>query len=91
MADPTFVNCTADTWVKVATSVTSGIIRRVYTGPEKYLQTYRDTGGTAPTLETEGTPVFTKGETSAAIIADAPIDVYIWASVKDGRVRVDLG
>jgi hypothetical protein len=46
MANPVFVECPANTWVKVATAVTSGnihAIQTVFSGP-RYLQTYRVPG-----------------------------------------------
>lgn len=88
MADPVFVNCPKDIWTKIATNVISGTIHAIYSKP-KYLQTYRSTGGAAPTLITDGVRVF-KGDIEAEISAGAGIDVYIWCQNADGRVRVDL-
>ena len=90
MADPVFVDCIKNTWQKVATNVTVGQIHKVSVSPNVYRQTYRDTGGAAPTLESDGVLVFAKSD-SEQISSDAPIDVYIWAyGDNDGRVRVDL-
>ena len=95
MADPTLVTCTADAWTKVATNVTTGVIHIITNVPGQYLQTYRDTGGAAPS----GSP----GEEAVLIPADeisiaaaAGIDVYIYvktaptSTAVNGRVRVDL-
>ena len=89
MADPVFEDINEGAWKKIATNVTSGMVRKVDTSPDKYLQTYRDTGGAAPTLLTEGFPVFVESD-SVPISSNIGIDVYLWAIGSDGRVRVDL-
>ena len=89
MADPVLVTCTADAWTKVATNVTAGKVKIVSNDPDQYLETYRDTGGTAPS----GTPgeeaILVNGEV-VTIGASAGIDVYLYARGAAGRVRVDL-
>lgn len=87
MADPVIVACPADAWTKVATNVTSGQVHIKNYNPANYLQTYRDTGGTAPTDPEEGVQV--SGQ-SIPIAATAGIDVYIMAQGAVGSVRVDL-
>lgn len=89
MADPAVITCTADTWVVVATAVKSGEIHRLSELPSKYLQTYRDTGGAAPTDDTDAAEVFW-GSTSATISNTVDIDVYVKAIGKAGKVRVDI-
>lgn len=89
MATPVFVTCNKDAWTKVATNVQTGFINKVSTDPNVYLFTYRDTGGGAPTLRTDGVPLFDEGNT-AAIQAIAGIDIYVWVDKVDGSVRVDL-
>lgn len=86
MADPVITACPAGAWTKVATNQTTGVIHILKTDPGKYLQTYRDTTGVAPTLITEGVPF----EESLQISAAAGIDVYVWCIGKAGSVRVDL-
>lgn len=89
MADPVFVDCPTDEWTKVAENVKVGQIHLITLTPNIYQQTYRDTGGAAPTLVGDGVPAFPDSE-PLAISADAPIDVYIWPKGAVGRVRVDL-
>jgi hypothetical protein len=86
MADPAITACPAGQWTKVATNVTTGQIHKRITIP-MYLSTYRDSGGGAPTLQTEGVPITTN---SADISFSAGADVYIWCIGSDGSVRVDL-
>lgn len=89
MADPVFVDLPADTWVKVATSVISGQIRRKDLRPT-YLQTYRDTGEAAPTLKSEGVRAFDEFPNREPIESINLIDVYLYSEGIAGRVRVDL-
>ncbi len=90
MANPVFVDCPADTWTKVATNVVVGQIKRVIT-VAKYLGTYRTTGDSAPTLQSEGSSIFLKGNSGyEKIEAKTGIDVYIFSIRKAGRVRVDV-
>lgn len=86
MAIPVIVACPAETWTLVATNVTSGFVHILDESPAKYYQTYRPTGGLAPTTKTEAVP-FT---TVLQISASSGIDVYIMAVVSAGSVRVDL-
>lgn len=87
--DPTFVDLPADTWTKVASGVVAGVLHRVSTRPNVYLQTTRDAGGVAPTLRTEGVKVFV-GEDAAEISAGSQKDIYLYPVGVAGRVRVDL-
>ena len=89
MTTPVFEDCPADEWTKVAENATVGQIHMITLTPGVYQQTYRDTGGAAPTLESDGVPAFPDSE-PLSISSDAPIDVYIWPKGADGRVRVDL-
>jgi len=89
MADPLIVACPAGAWTKIATNVTTGMVHKKLKGPNLYLQTYRDTGGAAPTTIAEGVPVFVGGE-SAEISASVAIDVYIYPVGAAGSVRVDV-
>lgn len=89
MANPVFVECLADTWTKVATNVVSGQLHKASKDPERYLQTYRQTGDVAPTLESEGVPAFVNSDTEE-ISAGEGIDVYIYAVSNTGNVRADL-
>ena len=89
MANPVFVDCTADTWKKVATNVITGQIWRVKT--TSYFFTYRVTGGAVPTERLEGMPIFRDGEPDfEEIKASSGIDIYIFCPGTAGRVRVDV-
>lgn len=87
MADPAITALVADTWTKVATNVTGGLIHILDNTPKAYIHTYRDTGGLAPTTTVEA--VGFTGVTEE-ISASAGIDVYIMAVGAAGSVRVDL-
>lgn len=89
MADPVIVACPEGEWTKVATNAITGNIHRKSLKPGRYLQTYRDTAGVAPTLVSEGVPIFT-GVDSESIAAVSGIDVYIWPVGAAGSVRIDL-
>ena len=92
MADPTIVACAVDTWVKVATAVAAGQVHIITTAGSEgenlvYLQTYRTTGGAAPTLKTEGIPLI---QLSTPIESSFDIDVYIMATGAAGSIRIDV-
>lgn len=94
VGDPEIKNCTADTWVKVATNVWFGTISKLYDNddiadPTGYLQTYRVTGEPAPTTTEEGSICFAKTNTEW-ILSWWGIDVYIMALGRNGKVRVNL-
>ena len=86
MADPVLVPCPEGQWTKVATNKTTGTIHVISTAPNKYLQTYRDTGEAAPTTIEEAVPF----DSFLQISASAGIDVYVCASGKAGKIRADL-
>lgn len=89
MSDPVVATIPKNTWTKVATNVTAGSIHKLIEAPQGYLQTYRDTGGVAPTLIEEGAALFEKSR-SELISAKSGIDVYVYALNVGGKVRVDL-
>ena len=86
MANPVLIDCPEGQWTKVATNVTAGYIHVVSEAPEKYTQTYRDTGGVAPTTLDEAVPF----KNDLTISAGAGIDVYVWPIGKAGKVRADV-
>lgn len=86
MADPVTVPCPEGAWTLVATNQTTGIVHVLKTDVDTYFQTYRDTGGAAPTLINEGVPFTELLQISAAL----GIDVYVWCKGNAGSVRVDL-
>ena len=90
MANPVIIECPAGVWTLVALNTTAGRIKMASTAPNVYLETYRMTGGTAPTDQSEGVPAFPDDGVTAEISAAAPIDVYIMAVGKDGKIRADL-
>lgn len=87
MADPVIVACTKDIWTKVATNVTTGYVWIKDSGPNVYFQTYRDTGGAAPSDNADAVNMSLPG---MPIAATAGIDVYIQPVKVDGSVRVDI-
>lgn len=90
MANPAIVSCTANTWVKVATNVTSGKIYRLKKKTATYLQTYRLTGQAAPTTIEEGVEMFLPDNSPELISASAGIDVYVYCIGVIGSIRVDI-
>lgn len=87
MANPGNVSLTADTWVKVATNVTHGVIDKRSEQRPAILQTYRTSGQAAPATAAEGILWDT---TQAVIEASAGIDVYLMAVGEDAVVRVSV-
>lgn len=88
MADPLIIALTKDVWTKVATNVTSGQVHITRSAPSIYEQTYRDTGGSAPTNEVDAIKFDPSG--TEVISSSLGIDVYIKAKGVAGAVRVDL-
>ena len=86
MANPDVIVCPADVWTLVAEAVHTGVIHIDDTSPNMYLQTYRDTGQAAPTDFTGAMPF----DPLFQISMNEPIDVYVRAVRKAGRVRADL-
>lgn len=89
MANPIIVACSADTWTKVATNVTTGQVHIKNTRPVVYLHTYRMTGDAAPAAGDSSEGVQFDGP-STPISAAAAIDVYIMPRDVAGSVRVDV-
>lgn len=85
MANPLIIECPEGTWVKALTGVTKGTIHVLNKNPDKYMQTYRPTGGIAPIDTIEGVSF----EDRLEVINSFPIDVYIEAIGELGKVRVD--
>ena len=86
--NPSVLECPADTWVKVATGVTSGRVHRLSTNPSSYSQTYRVTADPAPTDDDDASVLFSRCD-SEPIDSDTAIDVYVKARGRDGSVRID--
>jgi hypothetical protein len=85
-SNPAIVVCTKNTWVKVATNVTTAVIWKRSLTPSKYFQTYRLTGAAAPT---DLSTAISWLEQSLTMTNSAAIDIYIYASDSAGEVRVD--
>jgi hypothetical protein len=90
MANPIKVDVPKNTWTKVATNVTAGVIKiRDYQSSD-YFSTYRMTGNPAPTGDqTETTSTQIKSP-EMIISATAGIDVYLYCYEKDGSVVVAI-
>jgi hypothetical protein len=91
MANPELIDCPANTWTKVATNVTSGIIHidLPYLNIEWY-QTYRQTGESAPSDLDGANGSARLLKPSDDIDSSTAVDVYVWPRSEDGKVRVDL-
>ena len=89
MANPKFISCPKNVWKKVADNQVSGQIWKTSSAPRTYLQTYREHGNSAPVDSSEGVSVFVENN-YAEIKSSSPVDVYIMALNKNGRVRVDI-
>ena len=85
MSNPAIVVCPVNAWTKVATNVAAGVVYRI-TGRKLY-QTYRVSGGAAPTDLTEAVDLVTPAD---AIESSQGIDVYIYSKDEAGSVRVDV-
>lgn len=88
MADPVTVICPADTWTLVGTDEVWGHLNKIGNKPNKYLYAYRDTGGLAPTVPTQGVPIFIESNRQL-ILSGVGIDIYIMAVGQDGEIRAD--
>lgn len=89
MPNPEVFPCPADTWVKVATGKTSGVIHRRSNAPGVYRQTYRITTDPAPTDDADAVLFF--GDSNSEVFSNSvPIDVYVKAVGQAGSVRADL-
>jgi hypothetical protein len=86
MANPTTKFLKADKWVKVATNKTAGFIKQLSRRPRIYRETYRMTGESGPTNNSEGVP----WQGALEIKSSAPIDVYVMSERINGRVRIDV-
>lgn len=89
MANPLFIEIEKDKWTKIATGVLTGIVHKVKSTPDNYMQTYRLTGESAPTLKSDGVLLFSDSQ-NESIESSEEIDVYLLANGADGEVRVDL-
>lgn len=89
MAAPTAVTCTLNTWVKVATSITSATIHRVSVAPGLYKQTYVLTGSAAPTDDNTAALMFSDSPNEEIHESSQAVDYYVKAVGAAGLVRVD--
>jgi hypothetical protein len=84
------IACAANTWVKVATAVTSGIIHKLSNEPSLYKQTYVDTGEDAPTDDDNAVLAFASGCESFIFSESTSSDIYVKAVKFAGSVRADV-
>jgi hypothetical protein len=89
MANPAVVSCPADIWTRVAQAVVAGAIYNM-TPQVQFLQTYRMTGQSAPSGNTDAVPAFFYKYEPLSISAAEAIDVYLKPVGAAGSVRVDI-
>jgi hypothetical protein len=88
MANPVITALTTDVWTKIATAVTTGLVKVADNTPRVYLATYKDTGEAAPANDTTAVPFQKDGY---AILANTvAMDVYIKPVGAAGSVLVML-
>lgn len=88
-ATPVEITCTADTFVLIASAVTTGRIHKLSNLPNVYIMVTRKAGDPAPTDEIGSWLIFDRGNTET-ISDSAAIDVYIKARRVDGKISVVL-
>ena len=89
MADPVVIAITpANTWIIVATNITSGMLSVKTNDPVKYFFDNRDTGNAAPTDLTTARAL---SKIDSEIISNSvAIDVYVYALDGVGSVIIDI-
>lgn len=88
MANPINVTCPKDIWTKVASNITSGVVKIIDTRPNLYLETYRINADPSPANNDGANPVDSNRE--LIIQSSLSIDIYIQPVGADGEVRVDI-
>jgi hypothetical protein len=83
MANPSDEACTANTWTKVATAVTTCNVT-VVNGSVHYRIAIRENPGVAPASDDDGE--FLDG--AVAVKHSVPVDVFVFAVATAGTVRV---
>lgn len=89
MAAPVIVTCTADTWVKVATAITSATFHRISVAPNVYRMTHVNTGAAAPTDDSTAALMFSDSPNEEIFNNPVASDFYVKAVRGDGSVRRD--
>jgi len=92
MANPVIIEIPENTVTKVATNVVTGKIKKHRVDGRKlyYYSTYRETGDPAPTLsemEDEMSLMFIKHPEEDDILSTTAIDVYVIATLEDGKTQ----
>jgi len=87
MANPLPVLCPEGVWTQVAVNTNIGMIHQLSFAPERYLQTYRETGDSAPVNNNEGARLFGSGSLKTFIAHTTPIDIYVKAVGANGIIR----
>lgn len=91
MSDPVNIPIPRNTWTKVASSVNNGKIYIKQWQSDKYWQTYRVAGSSAPTISAPIDPTSELSESKEIYISsDELIDVYLYIVNLDGEVVVSL-
>ena len=88
MANPDVVEVPKGAWLPVAINVLTGFVH-ILKFDSMYRQTYRLTGEAAPLLADEGEGA-EMDRPGAPISSSVGIDVYLFCTATDGKVRVDV-
>jgi hypothetical protein len=78
-----------NTWVKVATGITTATIHRMSVAPNLYRQTFVLTGASAPANDSTAALMFSDSPNEEIVESSAAIDYYVKAVGAAGSVRVD--
>lgn len=89
MSNPVIVSCSQNSWKLVAQNTTKGIIKRHFESIGLlFFETYKMTGESVPSdLSTASIWGF---DEDILINSEDPIDVYVYAINKSGKVKVEL-
>ena len=90
MANPVIVSLPANTWVKVATGVTAGMLWLRSMAARHIVMYQCDTTNPAPTDLSEAVRVFLDGDNSLAISASDSKDIYLQSIDADGEKDLSL-
>jgi len=86
MANPLPVLCPEGVWTQVAVNTNIGVLHQLSFAPERYLQTYRETGDSVPVGNDEGARLFGPGSLKTFIAHTTPIDIYVKAVGANGII-----
>lgn len=89
MAAPVVVACTANTWVLVATAITSATFHRISVLPGVYRMTHVNTGDAAPADDSTAALMFSDSPNEEIFANSVASDFYVKAVGAAGSVRRD--